>query len=833
MPGASVSASKPLVSIVWYGKNRMQTVEREVDGLLRQTSVNVRLVVEDGGSTDGTLDWFRRRAGQDKRIDIASTDTSSPGDALLRALRRCTGDYITICPRQASLIPDALDFAVQELERSPDAGAMACRGLLVDADRAPAPVAFDLVMALFTSLRIAPSGGVIRRAALIESGLMRDDWRPGCVVLDLWCRLAMDHDVSVTDRLIVDGKAGREADDFAVDARAVVEDRLSYVEALFGADNFFSDAWDPALQYECMANQLAILGEEFRGTDLRAIDRRSHTLARKFYSLLRHDERAMRSLRRWRRMWRLSGPLEALAERAWASANPVAAAARVLGVGIAFQPVFRTLLRVRSRKQPSGLPVLFADLYAKQAERYTAHGQLVTAMRNWRLAEALGDPMKDGMALQTELKRPGVTEAGLAEVHRQWVARHVGRVSEGALADAPRWDGTRRIRIGYHCAFMHLDTIRYMMGRVLQAHDRARFEIYAYSPFPLPPDIAQGFDVVRDTSATRDDPGAVSFHAEFMISHDAFRRQVRADGIDVLVELTGFSPGHRFQAMADRCAPVQVSFLNHTASSQVPNVDYIIADEICLPEAAGFQAHYSEAIYRLPGCFFCFDYRGSQYPPLAEPPSLTRGYITFGCFGFGGKLNTDLIRLWADLLHAIPSARLHIQNVQIANERSRRFVVERFRRLGIEPDRLTLAVGVDRRALLDVYAGIDIMLDTWPYCGGNSTAEALWHGVPVITLTGDRFGSRYGASLLAAAGCPDLVAESPEQYVTIAKRLAADPARLADLRRRLRDLSIEHGLGDSAGFARRLENAYVDMLTRVGDGGPASGGTRSREHVHD
>ena len=828
-----MSASNPLVSIVWYGKNRMQSVEREINGLLRQNDVNVQLVVEDGGSTDGTLDWFRRRAAQDKRIDVASNETSSPGEALLRALRRCTGDYIAICPRHANLIAGTLDFVVQALEQSPDAGAMACRGLLVDADRAPAPVVFDLVMALFTPLRIAPCGGVIRRAALIESGLRRDDWRAGCVVLDLWCRLAMDHDVLVTDRMIVDGKAGPEADDFAFDADRVVEDRLGYVEALFGTDNFFGDARDPALQYECMANQLAVLGEEFRGADVRAIDRRSHHLARKFFSL-RYDQRALRSLGRLRRMWKLSGPLEALAQRLCKRVPSVSAVAAVLGFGIAFQPVVRTLLRARSRQRKlSDLPMLFADLYAKQAERYTAHGQLVMAMQNWRLAEALGDAMKDSMALQTELKRPGVTEASLAETHKHWVARHVARVSDGTAGKLPRWDGQRRIRIGYHCAFMHLDTIRYMMGRVLQAHDRARFEIYAYSPFPLPPDIAQGFDVIRDTSATRETSEAVSFHDEFMISHDAFRRLVGADGIDVLVELTGFSPGHRFQAMADRCAPVQVSFLNHTASSQVPNVDYIIADEICLPDAGGFQAHYSEAIYRLPGCFFCFDYRGSQYPPLAKPPSLTRGYVTFGCFGFGGKLNADLIRLWADLLHAMPSARLHIQNVQIANERSRRFLVERFRRLGIEPDRLTLAVGVDRRALLDVYAEVDIMLDTWPYCGGNSTAEALWHGVPVITLTGDRFGSRYGASLLAAAGCADLAADSPEQYIAIAQRLAADPARLANLRQRLRDMSIEHGLGDSAGFARHLEHAYIEMLSRVGSGDPVTGSPRFRERVHD
>ena len=102
------------------------------------------------------------------------------------------------------------------------------------------------------------------------------------------------------------------------------------------------------------------------------------------------------------------------------------------------------------------------------------------------------------------------------------------------------------------------------------------------------------------------------FHDDLDDVARAFRQMVRADGIDVLVELTGFSPGHRFPAMADRCAPVQVSFLNHTASSQVPNVDYILADEICLPEAGGFEAYYSEEIYRLPGCFFCFDYRGSD-----------------------------------------------------------------------------------------------------------------------------------------------------------------------------------------------------------------------------
>jgi len=812
--GAPISASKPLVSIIWYGRNRVQSVEKEIGSVIQQSYVNWQLVVEDDGSTDGTLDWFGRLAGRDARIDVSSQEASTSGEALLRALRRCKGDYIAICPAQAGLTPDAVEFAVQALERSPESGAVACRGLLVDADGEAAPVAFDLLMALFTPLRIAPHGGIIRRSALIESGLMREDWRKGCVELDLWCRLAMDHEIVTADRMIVDGKAARDPAPSASDADRLVDDRLSYVESLFDKNNFFGDAGDPALQYESMANQLGILREELRGVGSRAVDRRRRELADKVAHLLSYDGRAQRSLDRWRRMWRMPVPLEGLP-----------ATSLMLFLAWHWQSLCRSLvrygLRARSRKlghqEISQLPALFADLYATQAARYNAHGQVATAIHNWRLAEPLADAMQDSMALQAELKLPGATEASLAKAHKRWVARHVAEMAPIASCSLPKWDGQRKIRVGYHCAFMHLDTIQYMMARVFQAHDRDRFEIYGYTPFPLPPDIAQGFDVVRDTSTTTEDPDRVMFHQTAMLSHAAFRKMVRADGIDVFVELTGFSPGHRFPAMAERCAPVQVSFLNHTASSQVPNVDYVLADEICLPATGGFEAFYSEEIYRLPGCFFCFDYRGSNYPPIVEPPSIEKGYVTFGCFGFGGKLNFQLLQLWAELLRQVPGSRLHIQNVQIVNDRSRRFWAERFRSFGIDPERLTLANGVDRQALLKVYADIDISLDTWPYCGGNSIAEALWHGVPVITLKGDRFASRYGASLLAAAGCPDLVADSPEQYVAIAKRLAGDRARLVKLRHELRDMSIEYGLGDSAGFARRLEDAYVDMLSRVGN----------------
>ncbi|MGH9420974.1 MAG: tetratricopeptide repeat protein, partial [Thermoanaerobaculia bacterium] len=174
------------------------------------------------------------------------------------------------------------------------------------------------------------------------------------------------------------------------------------------------------------------------------------------------------------------------------------------------------------------------------------------------------------------------------------------------------------------------------------------------------------------------------------------------------------------------------------------------------------------------------------------------------------------IELWARLLHRVPNAILRIQNGQLESEGNRRFIAARFQRFGISPERLVLEKGVARRKLLDAYNEVDISLDTWPYCGGNTIAESLWMGVPVVTLKGDRFGSRYGASLVTAGGCPEFVAESPEEYVEIAARLAGDLPRLRHLRQNLRQMSIDHGLGDSTLFARRLENAYREMLGRAG-----------------
>ncbi len=384
------------------------------------------------------------------------------------------------------------------------------------------------------------------------------------------------------------------------------------------------------------------------------------------------------------------------------------------------------------------------------------------------------------MNCQDYIKQPSVTDADIATYQRKYARRLVA--SPYIL---PRLRGSVP-RIAYHCSFMDSDTIRFQMRSAWWKRSK-RFELVGYAP-KFTSEIASCFDVCQVTAGWSD---------------KQFCEQVRRDNIDLLIELTGFSPGHRFGAMARRAAPIQVSYLNHPASSGVPNVDYIWADREALPN----WTHYSETPYFFDGCFFNFDYRGTLNPPIALSPCVITGYeptLTYGCFASIGKLNPYIVGLWADILRA-SGGKMILQNHGLSSAWTRRKVRGWFGDMG---ERVKLLPGTSRDRVLDLYAKVDVCLDTFPYCGGNTTAEALWNGVPVITLKGNRFASSYGSSLVKAAGHPQLVAHDAVEYVSIAAGL--DWKWVANERGLTRDRA--HKLWDTTAFAARLEQAYDDLL---------------------
>jgi glycosyltransferase involved in cell wall biosynthesis len=810
--------AQPLVSVICFCKNRVNLIPRSIQSVLNQTYANWEFVVQDGASTDGTLELLQDYARRDSRIKIVSEPDSGPAEAYWKVMQRCEGDYIATCLSDEELVPDALEKCVRWFGAEPDLGAITCDGYVTDAKGQIIndfkAGEFDFVAYLFARYCPFWPGSFFRRQALIDIGLKRPGWHIGSLEFEFWCRLACDHKVKyvpepISKYAIHPGQLSNTPANF----NEHLDGRLHLIERLFSKDGFFGD--DAVMLLEAKLNQLAQFHDHARAHGIK--DEQE-----KFAERIRSLQKGLAKYVRRRAgiiFYTHEQRTQSWAQYIWmriAFATPerlrralprwLKDAVQTLFVTILFflrHPALYTrtlayrLIEWASKKKAIQVEIsTLPRSYPRVAQIYDSRGQIGEALEMWRRAESLDDPVVDGLACQAILKLPEATYASIEALQSKWAERHAKADARRPAPSFMRPEPGRKIRIGYHCSFMESDTIRYIMGRAIAAHDRSKFEVYSYAPTQLV-HLKPAFDVTRTTG---------------MMSDQKFVDLVRRDQIDVFVEMTGFSPGNRFAAMAQRCAPVQVSYLNHHGTSCVHNVDYILSDEICTPSNAGIERHFSERIYRLPNCLLCYDYEDSRYPPVAEPPSVQRGYVTFGCFGSGGKINTQLISWWAELLHRVPNAMFQIQNAQLGSPDNHRYMIDRFRRFGIESDRLVVRGGTDRQSLLKAYDEVDISLDTWPYCGGNTLAESLWQGVPVVTLKGSRFSTRYGASLLVAAGCGDLVGETPAEYLDLAQRLANDPERLRRLRAELRPMYRKHGIGDSTGFSRDLDRAYLEML---------------------
>ena len=843
---------QPLVSVICFCKDRVSFMPRSIESVLNQTYKNIELVIQDGASTDGTLELVQSYAARDGRIKIVSEPDSGPAEAYWKVLHRCTGEYIATCLSDEELLPDAIEKAVGWFAASPNVGAITCDGNTTDADGKVIGSfkagEFDFVAYLFGKYCPFWPGSFFRRQALLDIGLDRPGWNIGCLEFEIWCRLARDHEVkyiseTISNYSIHPGQLSNTPANF----HEHIENRLKLIEDMFTAEGFFGASKfrqkhigidqkyafygiEHFREIEAKINQLSQFEFHARAHKLekeeQEFTRRIEVLRGSLIDLHEHDlnlskwqaikDGSPELKRRWfRQFWtvweavlgvpsvspalptRLRAKLwlqrklvEHLSFHYHRPLHLALASARLLGLSSTAHPDFEqfgTSLRA----------IGVARIYDDVARIYESRGQIGEALDMWRRAEPLANSMIDSLACQSALKDPKATYASIAELQQKWADNHIRRAPTTTPHRFPAFDHSRKVRVAYHCSFMDADTIRYIMRRAIAAHDRSRFEVFAYAPMALPPDLQPCFDVVRTTAN---------------VSDDAFVELTRRDRIDVFVELSGFSPGHRYAAMATRCAPVQISYLNHFATSRVPNVDYVFSDEICTPASSAAQGTFSETIHLLPDCLLCYDYTDGDCPPVSALPSLANKFVTFGSLSSGGKINTQLVALWSEVMQRVPGSRIFLQNSQLEPPDNQRYMVDRFRRFGISPDRVILRSGTDRTGALKAYDQIDITLDTWPYCGGNTTAESLWQGVPVVSLKGERFSSRYGASLLNAAGCADLIANSREEFIDIAANLAHDTDRLTSLRQNLRQIYTAGGLNDSARFARNLEGAYLQML---------------------
>lgn len=380
-------------------------------------------------------------------------------------------------------------------------------------------------------------------------------------------------------------------------------------------------------------------------------------------------------------------------------------------------------------------------------------------------------------------------------------ARRFGEVvRDQARAPYTSWKcetAPARLRVGICAGDLHSHPVGYFLESVLTRLSPTQVELIAY------PTSRRVDDLTR-----RLQPCFAAWRPLAGYSDEVAAQTIHRDGIHVLLELSGHTANNRLPVLAYKPAPVQASWLGYFATTGVAEIDYFIADEVSVP--AAHRGHFTERIWYLPDTRLCFTAPEADLA-VAPLPAARTGAVTFGSFQNLAKLNDRTLELWSQVIRALPGARLRVQSPQLADPAMRAQMFERLRAAGIDATRAALHGPAKRTEYLAAYADVDIVLDTQPFPGGTTTCEALWMGVPTLTIAGDRLISRQGASLMCAAGLPDWVANDEASFVERAIALATDTAALAELRAGLRERLAASPLFDARRFAAHLEAALWQM----------------------
>jgi predicted O-linked N-acetylglucosamine transferase (SPINDLY family) len=407
-------------------------------------------------------------------------------------------------------------------------------------------------------------------------------------------------------------------------------------------------------------------------------------------------------------------------------------------------------------------------------------------------------PQAHSNLVYTQVFCPGYDARTLYEEHRRWNQQHAESLGKFIEPHSNNRDPQRRLRIGYVSPDFRSHPVGRFLLPLLESHDHESFDIFCYASLRSPDWITERCrahaDVWRDVLGLSDEQVA-----------DAVRR----DQIDVLVDLTMHMANNRLLVFARKPAPVQATYLAYCGTTGLSTMDYRLTDPYLDPPDRD-ESFYREQSIRLPETYWCYRPM-DQTPPVNRLPALLTGDVVFGCLNNFCKVTAPTLAAWSRLLQAIPGARLllHAHN---GSHRDR--VRDIFRLEGVSPERVAFVSLLPTADYFRTYERIDVALDPFPYGGGTTTCDALWMGVPVVSLAGQTAVGRGGVSILSNVGLPELVAQTPEQYVRIAVELAQDLSRLSELRATLRDRMQASPLMNAPRFTRNVEAAYREMWRR-------------------
>ncbi len=391
---------------------------------------------------------------------------------------------------------------------------------------------------------------------------------------------------------------------------------------------------------------------------------------------------------------------------------------------------------------------------------------------------------------------PDQSERSTREAHRSWNSRFAEPFRLSARPYSNDRTDSRRLRIGYVSPNFSGHVISHFLLPLLEHHDHSQYEIYGYASVKRPDAVTERMQ--KSTDVWKNVLG---------MTDEAVAREIHEDKIDILIDLTQHMAENRLPVFSRKPAPLQVAWLGYPGTTGVETMDFRITDRWMEPEGSVWSESI-EKVVRLPDSWFSFDPL-NRYPDVTPPPSARTGYLTFGCLNNFCKVNEQVLHRWLGILKAIPKSRLLLR---CPSGTTHTQVLQYFRSNGIDLDRIVLVSRTKSRAeFLELFQQIDIALDPFPYNGGTTTCEALWMGIPVLTLPGKSALSRIGLSILNAANMPEFVADNEENYLSLAREFANDIPQLAKLRLEMRERMRASNFMNYPKFARDMEDAYRRM----------------------
>ena len=457
-----------------------------------------------------------------------------------------------------------------------------------------------------------------------------------------------------------------------------------------------------------------------------------------------------------------------------------------------------------SYRQALSIKPDYADAHNNLGNVLTKQGRLKEAAESYRRAlsikpdhDAAHSNLLYGLNYFSNISGKDIYNEAL-----KWDQQHAKTLLKEEPVYQNNKEKERKLRIGYVSPDFRTHSVAYFFEPLLKAHDQENVEVYCYSNVMRPDDVTGRLKAEAD-----------NWFSIVGKNDEDVAEQIRSDGIDILVDLAGHTANNRLLVFAYKPAPIQVTWLGYPNTTGMSAIDYRFTDKVADPIGEADNL-YSEELIRLGTGFLCYQGDDSA-PEISALPCLERGYVTFGSFNNLTKITPEVVKLWSGILRSAPHTHLLLKSTQLLDEEMRARCRGMFEKERISGDRLELLGWLPKQEdHLGLYGKIDIGLDPFPYNGTTTTCEALWMGVPVVTMLGDRHAGRVGASILEHVGLGGLIANGPKSYVEIVLELYKDIEKLTALRNGLRDQMMASPLCDASAFAKNVEEAYFRMWER-------------------